>query len=162
MKALILAAAVASFFAACCAELQEETTVNDECSSGCNSKLKLKISASGLGTSPDTARIDCEDKCLDGTTAADRQRICAKPCDLPIVLFDEQRGGSAESRQFCQLCNGNIGAAAQLCRETIDQLIDICQTGCCRSTPFAIPGGQWLAFASSTVTNEFPGICSSP
>lgn len=138
------------------AAIKDLTTVNDECETGCNSKLKLKISSVGFGFKPRQAKRDCVRKCSDGLEVAARQKICGKPCGL----FFAKSGPRRSNVKFCQLCNGNVGAAVQKCRREINRLVRLCKRGCRRSRPFQIYNGQFLALSSGTAARFFPGKCS--
>lgn len=161
MKFAASAIVLFALLASCNGFIRDQTVVRDECSTGCKSKLKLLMSAVGVGSSIRKAKHACAKSCLEGTKVADRQRMCAKPCGMVLPARSRSLNPSTKVVKICHLCNGNVGAAAQQCRHAIDGLVRRCRKQCRRSTPFSIGRGKWLCFASGTATKSFPGKCDT-
>ena len=152
MKFPVIVSLFAVLFAACAAEkeLINMSTVNDDCPSGCNSTLKVKLKVKGTGQPEWLARVDCY--WMAQLTTEEIDGVCRPLCGLKKTNDFFPTTG-----QLCSLCGGNGGAGLIHCRQKLAGLVSTVQQQCFTSDP--VPAGDdFEVYGTSTVTGNYAGV----
>lgn len=150
MKFITITVFTVVIFASAYASFTTDSTVNNECDTGCNSRLSLSVSARGTARTVKVARKLCKDDCF--ISDQDASQVCEPLCGiLPKVPF--QRLSQPET---CVLCNANAGEGIAACLAAVKSVQTTCKQVCGFGT-FRPTGERKTIFGSATITQDFPG-----
>lgn len=151
MKFITVTVSAVFIFASAYASFIDDSTVNDECDTGCKSRLSLSVSATGAAKDEILARNLCKEDCSISNEEA--SQLCNPLCGIFTGLRDTQDFNQPET---CALCNANPGAGIGACMAAVESVQTTCMQVCDFGTPVNF-GGNINIFGSATITQDFPG-----